>query len=133
MHGSSVHSRSAVAVGVLGVLAHHLQTHSGSSKTKPAALAALPLDGYCRDGSFVNGRRSGGESGSLLLSPPNDDHAGGVGGRQQALVAVEADVQHRPAVTLQLVDDGLGVALHVEEVDAGVLAAGHCKECAVLD
>lgn len=62
---------------------------------------------------------------SFLLSPPDDDHAGGVGGRQQTLVTVEARVQHRAAVTLQLVDDGLGVAFDVEEVDATVLAAGH--------
>jgi len=63
---------------------------------------------------------------SLLLPPPDDDHAGGVGGGQQTLVAVEADVQHGAPVTLQLVHDRLGVALDVEEVDAGVLAAGHC-------
>ena len=62
---------------------------------------------------------------SLLFPPPDDDHAGGVGRRQQALVAVEADVQHRAAVPLQLVHDGLGVALHVEEVHTGVLAARH--------
>lgn len=61
-----------------------------------------------------------------MLPPPDDDHAGGVGGRQQTLVAVEADVQHGAAVALQLVHYGLGVALHVEEVDAGVLAARHC-------
>lgn len=29
-------------------------------------------------------------------------------------------------MTLQLVYDGLGVSLHVEEVDAGILAASHC-------
>lgn len=63
---------------------------------------------------------------SLLLPPPDDDHARGVGGRQQTLVAVEADIQHRPPVTLQLVHYGLGVPLHVEEVDAAVLAASHC-------
>lgn len=66
--------------------------------------------------------------GSLLLPPPNDDHAGGIGRCQQALVTVEADVQHWSPVTLQLVYNGLGVPLHVEEVDAGVLAASHCEE-----
>lgn len=29
-------------------------------------------------------------------------------------------------MTLQLVYDGLGVSLHIEEVDAGILAASHC-------
>ena len=62
---------------------------------------------------------------SLLFPPPDDDHASGVGRRQQTLVAVEADVQHRAAVALQLVYDGLGVALHVKEVHTGVLAARH--------
>lgn len=62
---------------------------------------------------------------SFLLSPPYDDHAGAVGRRQQTLVAVETHVQHRPPVTLQLVDDGLGVAFDVKEVDTGILAAGH--------
>ena len=64
---------------------------------------------------------------SLLLAPPDDHHAGGVGGRQETLVAVEADVEHRAAVTLQLVHDRLRVSLHVEEVNAGVLAAGHSE------
>ena len=54
---------------------------------------------------------------SLLFPPPDDDHAGGVGRRQQTLVAVEADVQHRAAVALQLVYDGLGVALHSDVSD----------------
>lgn len=64
----------------------------------------------------------------LLLASPDDDHAGGVGGGKQRLVAVEADVQHRATVALQLVDDGLGVTLHVKEVHARVLAARHCME-----
>lgn len=114
----------------------HTQWLLYSQASAASGPTALPLDGYCSDGSVVNGRRGTGREerrrrgGSLLLSPPHDDHAGGVGRRQQALVAVEADVQHGAAVTLQLVDDGLGVALHVEEVDAGVLAAGHCGRSA---
>lgn len=78
------------------------------------------------DGTGGTGRDGGGWWGSLLLSPPDDDHAGGIGRCQQALVAVEADVQHGAAVTLQLVHDGLGVPLHVEEVHTAVLAASHC-------
>ena len=62
---------------------------------------------------------------SLLFPPPDDDHSGGVGRCQQTLVAVEADVEHWAAVALQLVHDGLGVALHVKEVHTGVLAARH--------
>lgn len=61
----------------------------------------------------------------LLLPPPDDDHARGVSGGQQTLVAVETDVEHGAAMALQLVDDGLGVAFHVKEVHAGVLAACH--------
>lgn len=139
MHGSSVPSWSAAAVGVLGVLAHHLQTHTVAPLqpsqrglgTHCAAIGRL-LQRWKRRQRAAGDREGGGEEagGSLLLSPPHDDHAGGVGRRQQALVAVEADVQHGAAVTLQLVDDGLGVALHVEEVDAGVLAAGHCGRSA---
>lgn len=64
----------------------------------------------------------------LLLPPPDDDHAAGVTGSQQALVAVEADVQHRCAVALQLVDSSLGCPLHIKEVHTHVLAARHCPD-----
>lgn len=64
---------------------------------------------------------------SLLLPPPDDDHAGGIGRSQQALVTVEAHVQNRTPVTLQLVNYGLGVALHVKEVDAAVLTPGYYR------
>ena len=63
--------------------------------------------------------------GLLLLTPPNDDHACGVSGGQQTLITVEADVEHRPSMALQLVHYGLGVALHVKEVHAGILTASH--------
>lgn len=62
---------------------------------------------------------------SLLLPPPDDDHARGIRRCQQALVTVEAHVQNGTPVTLQLVNYGLGVALHVKEVYAAVLAAGY--------
>lgn len=64
----------------------------------------------------------------LLLPPPDDDHATGVAGSQQALITVEADVQHRCAVALQLVDSGLGCSLHIKEVHTHVLAARHCPD-----
>lgn len=69
----------------------------------------------------------------LLLASPDDDHAGGIGGGQQALVTVEADVEHGAAVALQLVYDGLSVALHVKEVNARVLAAGHCVRNKIIN
>ncbi len=59
----------------------------------------------------------------LLLSSPDDHHSGGVRGGQQAFVAVEAHIQDRPAVALQLVNNGLSVALNVEKVDAHILTA----------
>lgn len=62
----------------------------------------------------------------LLLPPPDNDHATGITGSQQALIAVEAHVQHRGAVALQLVDCSLGCTLHVKEVYAHILAARHC-------
>lgn len=62
----------------------------------------------------------------LLLPPPDDDHAAGITGSQQALVTVEADIQHRGAMALQLVDSGLGCPLHIKEVHTHVLAARHC-------
>lgn len=62
----------------------------------------------------------------LLLPPPDNDHAVGVTGSQQALVAVEADIQYRSTVALQLVDGGLGCPFHVKEVHAHVLTACHC-------
>lgn len=62
----------------------------------------------------------------LLLPPPYDDHAASVTGSQEALITVEADVQHRGAVALQLVDCSLGCPLHIKEVYAHILAAGHC-------
>lgn len=64
----------------------------------------------------------------LLLPPPDDDHATGVTGSQQALITVEADIQHRCTVALQLVDGSLGCPLHIEEMHAHVLAAGHCPD-----
>lgn len=76
------------------------------------------------------GRRWGGQHRAcrtlLLLPSPDDDHATGVTGGQQALVAVEADVKHRRTVALQLVDSSLGCSLHIKEVHAHVLTACHC-------
>lgn len=71
-----------------------------------------------------------GKAGSLLLllPPPDDDHAASVAGSQQALTAVEADIQHGRAVAPQLVDGGLGCPLHVKEMHAHVLAARHCPD-----
>lgn len=63
----------------------------------------------------------------LLLSSPDDHHSGGVRGGQQAFVAVEAHVQDRPAVALQLVNDGLSVAFNVEKVDTCILTASDYK------
>lgn len=61
--------------------------------------------------------------GLFLLPSPDDHHSGGVRGGQQAFVTVEAHIQDGHAVTLQLVNDGLSVALDVEKVDTCVLAA----------
>lgn len=70
----------------------------------------------------------GGRGKSGVLPPPNDDGAGGVAGGQQALVAIEGDGQHGPAVALQRVDGGPRRTPHVEKVHAGVLAARHCGD-----
>lgn len=64
----------------------------------------------------------------LLLPPPDNDHAGGVGGGEEGLIAVETDIQDRAAVSLELVDNSLSVALHVEKVHTGVLAACNYME-----
>lgn len=64
----------------------------------------------------------------LLLSSPDDDHATGVTGGQQALVAVEADIKHRCTVALQLIDSSLGRPLHIKEVNAHILTACHCPD-----
>lgn len=64
----------------------------------------------------------------LLLSSPDDHHSSGVGRGQKAFIAVKADVQHGPAVALQLVNDSLSVALNIKKVDTSVLAASYYRE-----
>ena len=83
-----------------------------------------------RLGPEAGGKVDRGKAGSLLLllPPPDDDHAASVAGSQQALIAVEADIQHGRAVALQLVDGGLGCPLHVKEMHAHVLATRHCPD-----
>ena len=77
------------------------------------------------DGFFCSAWKEAFGGWSLLLPPPDDNHASGVCRSQQALVTVEADIQHWTTVTLQLVDYGLSVAFHIEEVDTGILTASH--------
>lgn len=74
-------------------------------------------NGLCRAGRTL-----------LLLSSPDDDHATGVTGSQQTLIAVEADVKHRRTVALQLVDSSFGRPLHIKEVNAHILTACHCPD-----
>lgn len=78
------------------------------------------------DGEGQDSRQGSAGRTLLLLPPPDDDHATGVTGSQQALVAVEADIKHRCTVALQLVDSSLGRPLHIKEVHAHVLTACHC-------
>lgn len=61
----------------------------------------------------------------LLFSFPNDHSSVGVARGEHAFVVVEADVEHGARVALELVDARLRVALHVEEEDGRVLAAGY--------
>ena len=63
----------------------------------------------------------------LLFSLPDNNHAFGITGCQQALITVKADIQHSSTMSLQFVNDGLGGTFHIKEVDTHILTASHWK------